>query len=35
VALSASTQGTMSAFELVTVRIRDADGAEGLGYTYP
>jgi len=25
----------MSAFELVTVRIRDADGAEGLGYTHP
>ena len=34
VALSDSTHGTMSAFELVTVRIRDADGAEGLGYTY-
>ncbi len=34
VALSDSTHGTMSAFELVTVRLRDADGAEGLGYTY-
>ena len=27
-------QGEMSAFELNTVRIRDADGAEGVGYTY-
>ena len=34
VALSDSTHGTMEAFELVTVRLRDADGAEGLGYTY-
>ena len=34
VALSDSTHGTMEAFELVTVRVRDADGAEGLGYTY-
>jgi L-alanine-DL-glutamate epimerase-like enolase superfamily enzyme len=34
VALSDSTHGTMSAFELVTARLRDADGAEGLGYTY-
>jgi L-alanine-DL-glutamate epimerase-like enolase superfamily enzyme len=34
VALSDSTHGTMTAFELVTVRIRDDDGAEGLGYTY-
>ena len=34
VALSDSTHGTMAAFELVTVRVRDADGAEGLGYTY-
>jgi L-alanine-DL-glutamate epimerase-like enolase superfamily enzyme len=24
----------MAAFELITVRVRDADGAEGLGYTY-
>lgn len=34
VVLSDSTHGDMSAFELVTVRIRDADGAEGVGYTY-
>lgn len=33
-ALSDSTHGTMSAFELVTVRLRDGDGAEGMGYTY-
>jgi L-alanine-DL-glutamate epimerase-like enolase superfamily enzyme len=32
--LSDSTHGTIAAFELVTVRIRDADGAEGVGYTY-
>src|SRR5262245_9087714 len=24
----------MTAFELITVRIRDSDGAEGTGYTY-
>ena len=34
VALSDSTHGTMTHFELVTVRLRDADGAEGIGYTY-
>lgn len=34
VTLSDSTHGDMSAFELVTCRIRDADGAEGVGYTY-
>jgi L-alanine-DL-glutamate epimerase-like enolase superfamily enzyme len=34
VALSDSTHGTMAAFELITARVRDADGAEGLGYTY-
>jgi L-alanine-DL-glutamate epimerase-like enolase superfamily enzyme len=34
VALSDSTHGTMTAFELVTVRLRDTEGAEGLGYTY-
>jgi len=34
VTLSDSTHGDMSAFELVTVRIRDAEGAEGVGYTY-
>ena len=33
-ALSDSTHGTISGFELVTVRLRDADGAEGVGYTY-
>lgn len=34
VALSDSTHGVMEAFELLTVRVRDADGAEGVGYTY-
>ena len=34
VPLSDSTHGTMTHFELVTVRIRDEDGAEGVGYTY-
>ena len=34
VAMSDSTHGTMTAFTLVTVRVRDADGAEGVGYTY-
>ncbi len=34
VALSDSMHGEMTAFELNTVRIRDADGAEGVGYTY-
>ncbi len=34
VALSDSTHGTMTHFELVTVRLRDGEGAEGLGYTY-
>lgn len=32
--LSDSTHGSIPHFELVTVRVRDADGAEGLGYTY-
>jgi L-alanine-DL-glutamate epimerase-like enolase superfamily enzyme len=32
--LSDSTHGAIAAFELVTVRIRDTDGAEGVGYTY-
>lgn len=32
--LSDSTHGVIPKFELVTVRVRDADGAEGLGYTY-
>src|SRR3954463_9033693 len=34
VMLSDSTHGDMAAFELITCRIRDADGAEGVGYTY-
>jgi len=33
-ALSDSTHGNMEAFQLITVRIRDDEGAEGLGYTY-
>lgn len=33
-ALSDSTHGTILAFELVTARVRDTDGAEGIGYTY-
>jgi L-alanine-DL-glutamate epimerase-like enolase superfamily enzyme len=32
--LSDSTHGTIPHFELVTVQVRDSDGAEGLGYTY-
>jgi L-alanine-DL-glutamate epimerase-like enolase superfamily enzyme len=34
VALSDSTHGTMTHFELITARVRDDDGAEGVGYTY-
>lgn len=34
VVLSDSTHGDMVGFELVTVRITDADGAEGVGYTF-
>jgi L-alanine-DL-glutamate epimerase-like enolase superfamily enzyme len=34
VTLSDSTHGQMSRFELVTARIRDRDGAEGVGYTF-
>jgi L-alanine-DL-glutamate epimerase-like enolase superfamily enzyme len=34
ITLSDSTHGDMLAFELNTVRLRDADGAEGVGYTY-
>ncbi len=34
VTLSDSTHGEIKAFELITVRLRDADGAEGVGYTY-
>lgn len=33
-ALTDSMHGTMRAFELVTARVRDADGAEGVGYTF-
>jgi L-alanine-DL-glutamate epimerase-like enolase superfamily enzyme len=33
-ALSDSTHGTIEGFELVTARVRDADGVEGVGYTY-
>jgi L-alanine-DL-glutamate epimerase-like enolase superfamily enzyme len=32
--LSDSTHGNINAFELVTCRVRDSDGAEGVGYTY-
>jgi L-alanine-DL-glutamate epimerase-like enolase superfamily enzyme len=32
--LTDSMHGEMRAFELNTVRLRDADGAEGVGYTY-
>lgn len=35
VALTDSTHGEMLAFELNTVRLRDTDGAEGVGYTSP
>jgi len=34
VTLSDSTHGKISAFELVTCRVCDSDGAEGVGYTY-
>ena len=34
VALSDSTHGMIEGFELITVRVRDGDGAEGVGYTY-
>jgi len=34
VALSDSTHGIITHFELVTARVADADGAEGMGYTY-
>ena len=32
--LSDSTHGLITAFEVVTARVRDADGVEGVGYTY-
>jgi L-alanine-DL-glutamate epimerase-like enolase superfamily enzyme len=34
VVLTDSTHGEITAFELITCRVRDADGAEGVGYTY-
>lgn len=34
VTLSDSTHGEITHFELVTLRLRDAEGLEGLGYTY-
>ena len=33
-ALTDSMHGTMRDFELVTVRITDGDGAEGVGYSF-
>jgi L-alanine-DL-glutamate epimerase-like enolase superfamily enzyme len=33
-ALTDSTHGQMTAFELNTLRVRDSEGAEGSGYTY-
>jgi len=33
-ALSDSTHGTIEGFELITARVRDAEDAEGVGYTY-
>lgn len=34
VVLSDSTHGTISHFELITVRLTDSDGVEGVGYSY-
>ena len=34
VVLSDSTHGEISAFELITVRVENQDGTEGVGYTY-
>ena len=34
VAVTDSTHGEMRAFELNTVRLTDAEGAEGVGYTF-
>ena len=34
VVLSDSTHGSIPHFELVTVRVADSDGVEGIGYTY-
>jgi L-alanine-DL-glutamate epimerase-like enolase superfamily enzyme len=34
VTLSDSTHGQMSHFQLITARVHDSDGAQGVGYTY-
>jgi L-alanine-DL-glutamate epimerase-like enolase superfamily enzyme len=34
VTLSDSTHGEITSFELITIRVHDSDGAEGVGYTY-
>ena len=34
VVLSDSMHGDMTHFELITARVRDSDGAEGMGYTF-
>ena len=34
ITLSDSTHGAMTHFELITARVFDADGGEGMGYTY-
>jgi L-alanine-DL-glutamate epimerase-like enolase superfamily enzyme len=34
VPLSDSTHGEIKSFEFITIRVHDADGAEGVGYTY-
>ena len=34
VTLTDSTHGEMKAFELITIRLCDSEGAEGVGYTY-
>jgi L-alanine-DL-glutamate epimerase-like enolase superfamily enzyme len=34
VTLSDSTHGEIKAFELITLRVHDSDGAEGVGYSY-
>ena len=33
VVLSDSTHGEISAFELITVRVENQDGTDGVGYT--
>ena len=34
VTLTDATHGEMSQFDLITVKVRDSDGVEGIGYTY-